>query len=166
MISIIIASAIMVYFVLLVILVLNLEDKSKIIKGSFLVFIVTLLVAFFLKNELVMDYLISIIIKIWYFPSFSTIILILFITMILFLYNLFNDQIKDKKRIVNYIFASYIIIGYIIFMLLDVNVNEYNSLYEGESLICVRYIARTFILWLLVILSMNYFNYIAKKEQV
>ena len=57
-----IAIAVMVYFVLLIILVLNMEDKSKIIKNSFLIFMISLVTALFFVNELVMDYIISLII--------------------------------------------------------------------------------------------------------
>ncbi len=160
MFKVIITSSVMVYFTLLIILVLNLEDKSKVIKYSFLLLLISLLVAFFLTNELVMDYLISVIIKFLYYPSFATIIAIVFITMVLYIYNIFNDNIRDKRRIINYIFASYIIIGYIIFMLLDININSYNSLYEGDSLFCIRYITRTFTLWLIVDVSIRYLHYI------
>ena len=160
MINIVLIASIMVYFTLLIILVLNIEDKSKIIKYSFLLLMITLLVAFFLTNELVMDYLISIIIRFLYFPTFSTVIAIVFISMIMYIYNIFNDNIPNKRRIINYIFGSFIFIGYIIFMLLDVNINSYNSLYESESLFCIRYITRTFVLWLITDLSMRYFHYI------
>ena len=160
MLSVIIASSVMVYFILIIILVLNIEDKSKIIKYSFLLLLISLLVAFFVTNELVMDYLISIIVRFWYYPTFSTIIAIVFITMVLYIYNIFNDNIPDKRRIINYIFGSFIFIGYIIFMLLEVNVNSYNSLYDGDSLLCIRYITRTFILWLVTDLSMRYLHFI------
>ena len=160
MLSVIIASSVMVYFILIIILVLNIEDKSKIIKYSFLLLLISLLVAFFVTNELVMDYLISIIVRFWYYPTFSTIIAIVFITMVLYIYNIFNDNIPDKRRIINYIYGSFIFIGYIIFMLLEVNVNSYNSLYDGDSLLCIRYITRTFILWLVTDLSMRYLHFI------
>ena len=160
MFKIMIVSSLMVYFTLLIILVINLEDKSKIIKYSFLFFLISLLVVFFFTNELVMDYLISVIIKFLYYPSFSTIIAVVFTTMILYIYNIFNDNIKDKKRIINYIFCSFIFIGYIIFMLLEINIDSYNSLFEGDSLFCLRYITRTFTLWIITILSINYISYL------
>ena len=80
--------------------------------------------------------------------------------MVLYIYNIFNDNIPDKRRIINYIYGSFIFIGYIIFMLLEVNVNSYNSLYDGDSLLCIRYITRTFILWLVTDLSMRYLHFI------
>ena len=157
--------AVMTYFVLLIILVLNMEDKSKIIKNSFLVFMVALVTALFFVNELVMDYIISIIIRYFYYPTFTSIIITLILTIIIFINNLYDDEIKDKRRIINFIFASFIFISYIIFMMMDVDINSANALYEGNSLICLRYISRTFILWIIVNVLTKYFYYFLKKDE-
>ena len=159
-----IAIAVMTYFVLLIILVLNMEDKSKIIKNSFLVFMIALVTALFFVNELIMDYIISIIIRYFYYPTFTSIIITLILSMIIFINNIFDDDFKDKRRIINYIFASYIFISYIIFMFLDIDINSPNALYQGDSLICLRYISRTFILWMIVNVLIKYFYYFLKKD--
>lgn len=156
--------AIAVYFILLIILVLNMEDRSKIIKNSFLLFMVSLVIALFFVNELIMDYIISVIIRYFYFPSFTSIIVTLLLTMVIFIYSIFNDEMKDKTRIINYIFASYIFIYYIVFMFLDIDINSYNALYDGDSLLCLRYISRTFILWIVVNVFIKYFYYFLKKD--
>ena len=155
--------AISIYFLLTIILVLNIKDKSKIIKGSFLVFIVTLFLALFFVNELVMDYLFSIIIRYFYYPTFSSIILTVLITMIIFVKNIYNDKMGDKSRIINYVFASFIFVGYIAFMTLKIDINSYNLLYEGSSLICLRYITRSFILWQIVRLINLYYSCFIKR---
>ena len=111
-----VAITIMVCFLLLVILVLNMEEKSKIIKISFILFILAFLLCIFFINEIVMDYFISMVIRLYYFPTFSSIIMILLISMGIFLYNLSNDKLSNKYRIINYIFALLVVIGYIIFM--------------------------------------------------
>ena len=165
MIKIIIASSIMIYFVLLIILVLNIEEKSKIIKYSFLLFILALIVSLFFVNELIMDYLISIIIRYIYYPTFSSIILTIFITLFNFLFNVFNDSKKDRVRIINYVFASCIFIVYIIFMLLNVDINSYNALYTGDSLLCLRYISRTFILWMIIKVCIKYYYCLIKRRR-
>ena len=154
----------MVYFILLVILILNIEEKSKIIKYSFFLFVITLFTALFFVNELVMDYLISIVIRYFYFPTFSSIILTIIVTMTILVYNVFVDYIDSRKRIVNYVFTSFIFIGYILFAIQNIDVNSYNALYTGNSLICLRYIARTFILWMIVLLTIKYFGYFTKKR--
>ena len=160
-----IAIAIMVYFILVIILVLNMEDRSKIIKNSFLAFMISLIVALFFVNELVIDYIISVIIRFFYFPSFTSIIVTLILTMIIFINNIFDDEIKDRRRIINYIFASFIFVSYIIFMLQEVDINSAVALYQGNSLKCLRYISRTFILWMLVNVFIKYFYYFLKKEK-
>lgn len=156
--------SLMVYFVLLIILVLNMEDRSKVIKYSFLLFMITLFTAMFFVNEIIMDYIISVIIRYFYFPSFTSIIVTLLLTMATFVYNILKDDLNDKVRIINYIFASYIFVSYIIFMMLNVDVNSYNALYDGYSLICLRYISRTFMLWLIVNVVIKYYHYFLKRE--
>ena len=157
--------AVMTYFVLLIILVLNMEDRSKIIKNSFLLFMIAMITALFFVNELVMDYIISIVIRYFYYPTFTSIIVTLILTIIVFINNIFDDEFKDKRRIINYIFSSFIFISYIIFMLLDVDINSSTALYQGDSLICLRYISRTFILWVIVNIMIKYFYYFLKKEE-
>ena len=156
--------SVMVYFVLLIILVLNMDDKSKVIKNSFLIFLIALFVCLFFANELVMDYIISIIIRYFYFPTFASIIATIVISMIIIINSIYDDEAKDKLRITNYIFASFIFISFIIFMLLNIDVNSYNALYTGDSLICLRYISRTFTIWILVIILFKYFYYFSKKS--
>lgn len=155
---------IVIYFVLLIILVLNMEDKSKIIKNSFFVFMIALITALFLINELVMDYIMSVVIRYFYFPTFTTIVATLILTMAIFVSNIFDDEKQDKRRIVNYIFSSCIFVSYIIFMFLNVDINSSTALYQGDSLICLRYISRTFILWMIVNVLIKYFYYFLKKN--
>ena len=160
-----ISISIMVYFILLIILVLNMEDKSKIIKNSFLTFMVLLVMALFFVNELVMDYVISAIIRYIYFPTFSSIIVTLMVTIIIFIKNIYDDEKNEKKRIINYIFSSFIIIAYIIFMFLEIDINSATLLYQGDSLNCLRYISRTFIIWMIVYGAIKYYSHFLKKEK-
>ena len=158
-----IAISLMVYFVLLIILVLNMDDKSKIIKHSFLIFIISLLVSLFFVNELVMDYVISQIIRYFYYPTFASIIVSLMVTMITFIRNIYDDNKNDIVRIVKYIFSCFIFISFIIFSFMNVDINSYNALYTGDSLLCLRYISRTFVLWIIVSVFIKYFDYFGKK---
>jgi len=162
--KLIIALSIMVYFVLFIILVLNITDKSKIIKSSFIIFMVSLIISLFFVNEIVMDYIISSIIRYIYFPTFSSILLTVIVTIGIFLSNIILDKKKDKERIIDYIFASFILIAYIIFMALNVDINSYNALYDGNSLICLRYIGRTFTIWMIINLIIRFYKYILSEE--
>ena len=159
-----IASSVMISFVLLIILVLNFEEKSKIIKYSYLLFVVSLFIALFLVNEMVMDYLLSEIIRYLYFPRFSSIIATVVASMIIFVYYLFNDHFENNYRIFNYIFLCFILAAYAIFTFIGIDVNSYNSLYNGNSLLCLRYISRTFSIWLVINIIIRYFKYFLKKE--
>ena len=155
--------AVMVYFVLLIILVLNLEDRSKVIKNSFLFFMIALVTCLFFVNELVMDYILSVIIRYYYYPTFTSIIITLILTMIIFISNIYDDDKNDKRRIINYIFASSIFVSYIILMSQNLDINSALSLYQGDNLICLRCVSRTFILWQIVnILLHRYINIIQK----
>ena len=161
---ILVAITIMISFIFLIILVLNMEEKSKIIKNSFIIFMIIFFLGFFVINELIMDYLLSIVLRYFFFPSFSSIILTVLISMVGFIYVLSNSKLNDKYRILNYIFMFLIIVGYVILMILDVDVNSYSSLYTGINLKCLRYISRTFILWMIVIFSIKYYNFIIKRR--
>ena len=86
------------------------------------------------------------------------------ITIFFFLYNIFKENKSDMERIVNYIFASLIIVAYIIFMLQEVDINSYNALYEEKSLLCLKYISRTFTLWIMILVFIKYFYYFGKKK--
>lgn len=160
----VISLSIMVYFILYTILVLNLTDKSKIIKSSFITFMIILVMSAFIVNEIVMDYLISIIVRYIYFPTFSSILATVIISVVIFLSNIILEKKKDYERIVNYTFASFIIIAYIIFLSLDVNLDSYNSLYSESSLLCLRYISRTAIVWAIFNGVYNFYKYLNKKE--
>lgn len=156
--------AVMVYFVLLIILVLNLEDRSKVIKNSFLFFMIALVTCLFFVNELVMDYILSVIIRYYYYPTFTSIIITLILTMIIFISNIYDDDKNDKRRIINYIFASSIFVSYIILMSQNLDINSALSLYQGDNLICLRCVSRTFILWQIVNILIRYFSYFLKKD--
>ncbi len=162
--KLIIALSVMVYFVLFIILVLNITDRSRMIKSSFVVFMVSLILCLFFVNEIVMDYILSIIIRYLYFPTFSSILATVMLAIGLFLSNIFMDKKDSKERIINYIFASFILVGYIVFMALNIDINSVNALYSENSLICLRYISRTFTIWIVIDLIIKFFKYLLKKE--
>ena len=161
--NIIIALSIMIYFILLIVLVLNITDKSKIIKYSFIVFMTTLVISLFFVNEIVMDYIISTIVRYLYYPTFSSVLATVIISIFIFIYNIFREEKSDKERIVNYVFASLILICYVIFNFLNIDINSYNALYSENSLLCLRYISRCFTFWMIVLLVIKYFKLFMKK---
>ena len=84
--------------------------------------------------------------------------------MFIFLYSIFRESKSDLERIINYIFASLIIVVYVIFMAKNVDINSYNALYAEDSLLYLKYISRTFTVWMIILLIIKYFKYVVKKE--
>lgn len=164
--NVLIALSIMVYFVLVIILVLNITDKSKIIKYSFVIFMLSFIVLIFLVNDIIMDYIMSVVIRYWYFPTFSSIIATVMISICIFLFNILREDKSDKERIINYIFASLILIAYVIFTIQNIDINSYNALYSEKSLLCLKYISRCFTTWMVVIVVIKYFKFFTKGRDI
>ena len=104
-----ISISIMVYFILIIILVLNMEDRSKIIKNSFLIFMCALVTALFLVNELVMDYIMSVILRYIYFPTFASIILTVMVTLVIFIKNILNCLRYISRKFILWMMTSGVI---------------------------------------------------------
>jgi len=153
-----------IYLILLFILVVNMHRKNKIIKYGFLILFIISIIILVITNDMIVDTFLKLFITYVYYPSFSSYMITLFLTLCILVYSIFNDHINEKIRIVNYVFASLMIISYIIFMLLDIDVNMYSSLYLNSSLICLRYVTRTFIIWLLVLCANKYYRYFVNKR--
>ena len=153
------------YLVFLIILVTNLNKKNKIIKGIFAVLIIIFLGILLRSNETVLDSVLALIVRYIYFPSFSTFMLIVLGSLIILLYSVYNDKLTNKQRIINYVFASWIIIDYIIFILLKLDVTSYNELYTGTSLTCLRFVTRGFLIWIVVlIISKVWYHYLENNR--
>ena len=60
---------------------------------------------------------------------------------------------------VNYIFSLLLIASYVVFALLEIDVNSYTALYSGISLICLRFVSRMFISWILIVMNIKYYKY-------
>ena len=155
------------YLVFLMLLVVNLKRKNKIVKGIFAGLIILFLGILLRSNESVLDSVLALIVRYIYFPSFSTFMVIVLGALVILLYSVFSDKIPKNMRIINYVFASWIIIDYIIFILLKLDVTSYIELYEGTSLTCLRFVSRGFLLWVLTLVVMKaYYAFIKENEGV
>ncbi len=143
------------YLVFLMLLVTNLNKKNKIVKGIFAILIIIFLGILMRSNESVLDSVLAIIVRYIYFPSFSTFMLIVLGSLVILLYSVYNDKLPNRVRIVNYVFASWIIIDYIIFILLKLDVTSYIELYSGTSLTCLRFVTRGFTIWIATLIIMK-----------
>lgn len=162
--KIIVPFVMIVYLILIIILVINMRKRNKLIKFTFILFFVLMLFVINVYNETIVDNFLYYLLKYIYFPSFFAYSITIILSFLFLLYTIFNDQMAEKARIINYIFGSLLIVSYIIFLLLKIDVVLYNSLYTGDSLLCLRYATRTFTLWLIVLVIIKYYNYFLSKR--
>lgn len=153
----------LIYSVLLFILVVNMHKKNKVIKYGFIILFITLVIILMLSNEVIINTLLRSMINYLYFPSFTSYIVTVTLSLCILVYSIFNEKLPDKIRIINYVFASLMIVSYVIFLMLEVDITSYNSLYNVGSLFCLRYVTRTFIVWAIILLIIKYFRFFLKK---
>ena len=68
-------------------------------------------------------------------------------------------------RMINYIYASWIIVAYIIFILLRLDVTSYTELYSGTGLTCLRFITRGFLVWVVTLVCMKVYYFYMKDNK-
>lgn len=154
----------LIYSVLLFILVVNMHKKNKVIKYGFIILFITLVIILMLSNEVIINTLLRSMINYLYFPSFTSYIVTVTLSLCILVYSIFNEKLPDKIRIINYVFASLMIVSYVIFLMLEVDITSYNALYNVGSLFCLRYVTRTFALWVIILLIIKYFRFFLKKR--
>ena len=155
---------ILIYLLLVMILVVNIHKKSKVIKYLFSISLIAIFLYILMNNDVMINYILKFIIRLLYYPTFTSCMIILLATIGILLYSLFDDKMNTKIRIFNYIFSSLLLIAYILFMIINIDVTSYNALYNGNCLICIRYISRTFIVWITLITSIKYFSLLLEKK--
>ena len=153
------------YLVFLMLLVANLNKKSKIVKYIFAALIIPFLGILMKSNDTVLDSVLALIVRYIYFPNFATFMLIVFGSLIILLYSVFTDKIPKTMRMVNYIYSSWIIVAYIIFILLRLDVTSYTELYSGTSLTCLRFITRGFLVWIVTLACMKVYYFYMKDDE-
>ena len=151
--------SLIIYFFLMLVLVLNMHKKNKLIKFIFIAIILIFIVAMLFVDENIFNSILRLLIEYIYYPTFNSYLITLGISLAILGYSIFNDKLYDKVRIINYIFSCLLIVSYIIFMVPGVDIYSYTSLYPGASLMCLRYVTRTFILWLVVLFNIRYYRY-------
>ena len=151
------------YLVLLFFLIINIRKSNKLFKYCFIAFLFITLFALDAYDNTMLDSIIGFIIRYIYYPTYFSYTLTFALSIIMLIITVFSNKIYDKVKIINFIFGSLIILSYIIFLLLKIDTNSYKVLYSGNSLICLRYMTRTFTLWTLVLLIRQYYKYFVKK---
>ena len=151
--------SLVIYLFFLMVLVYNLHKKNKIIKGIFALLIIAFIGILLQYNETVLDSVLSLVVRYIYYPNFATFMVLVFVSLGILLYTIFNDKMHVKTRIINYVFSSWIIIAYIIFVLLSLDVTSVLALYSGTSLICLRFVTRGFLVWVVTLVALKSYYY-------
>lgn len=153
---------ILVYCILLLVLVINIYKKNRWVKYISALFTVVFLLTLFVINENFCDQVLFAIIRYIYFPEISSYIVTTLLTSLILFFTIIYDRFSNGIKVVNYTFSFLIIVSYIIFLMLEINVNSYNQLYVGNSLICLRLTTMSFVLWILTLAIVKYFNYLKR----
>lgn len=154
---------IFIYFVLVVILIINIHERNKIVKKASVLFFALSFIAIVFYDETVLEKFIYYILKYIYYPSYHIYVFTVLFMILVFIYSVFADKLSNKIRVFNYAFCSIAIVSYIIFIIKDIDVLVYKSLYSDATLICMRAVTRGFTMWLLSILLVKYYKYFVSK---
>ena len=90
----------LIYSVLLFILVVNMHKKNKVIKYGFIILFITLVIILMLSNEVIINTLLRSMINYLYFPSFTSYIVTVTLSLCILVYSIFNEKLPDKIRII------------------------------------------------------------------
>ena len=135
---------------LLIILLTNLIYKKKSIKNIFLVFcLIFLILILTLDTNFVYEFLKSIITYLWY-PNYLIFVIIILTSIIILGLSLFKKENLLLKNILNYLLFTICFACYLIFLSLDIDTSLYSSLYQTNSLIVMRIVTISFVIWLLL----------------
>lgn len=149
---------IIIYLILITILIINLYKKNKYIKYSYLFFFLFTFTIIFCYDLTILDEILYHIIKYIYYPTYYSCVLTILFMIIMFIYTIINKKLSNKEKIINYVFGGLVVISYIIFLTLNIDILEYKLLYSSYSLLCLRLITRSFTIWLIIKGIIKYYN--------
>jgi len=155
---------IFVYFILVVILIINIHEKNKVVKKASILFFALTFIAIVFYDATFLDQLIYYILKYIYFPSYHIYVFTVLFMILVFIYSVFNNNLSNKIRVFNYAFCSISLVSYLLFLILNIDVLSYRSLYSGASLICLRAVSRGFLIWGVSQLFIKYYKYFMWKD--
>ena len=153
-------------------LFLNLKTNKKIIKMfvpiSTLLFLAFIAMGFHNYVVAAIEQLIKMIMNYFYFPSMSFYFVIIILSTIYLIYNVYTKKYSEKFRIMNYSFS---LLLYILFVGLfsyvvsnGISLSIDYSIYKDQYIISFVQISNiVFALWILTILIIKLYNYFKKK---
>lgn len=157
---------------LLCILLVNIKLKNKYINiagiGIYLGFILGIVISYRDYVQLCVNSFVKTIMNFIYFPStFAYFIEFLIITLLM-VHTIFNEKMKNFKRIINYVCFTIMYFFFMMFIVLSVTsgVDIYNTsvLYQNDVILSIVQISNLFLLlWILFSLFYQMFIYFKKK---
>lgn len=155
--------SIIIFLVIMSLLIINIYKKNKYINYLMIFFMFLSLILIISTELMFIDNVLYYIIRYIFYPTTNNYHFTLFISILIIIYTLYSKNLDNKSKIFNYMLFL-IIIDYIIFSLLKIDFLNYKSLYNGLSLICLRFSSILFVLWLLVTLCRLYYKKVYRRE--
>ena len=149
---------ILVCLLILSLAILNVYRPKKWIKYSLVGVIIGIIISIMIVDVTIIDAIIYKVIEYLYFPPYEEYVLTIVLTVLILIFNILNSKIKNKYRIINISFATLILIYYVLFLQLGVDVLSCKQLYSGFSLIYLRFVTITATIWLVLYLIYKYYS--------
>lgn len=153
-------------------LFLNLKSNKKVIKLfvpiSTLLFLAFITMGFHNYVVAAVDELIKLVMNYFYFPSMSFYFIIIILSTVYLIYNVWNKKYSDRFKILNYSFAMVL---YILFIGLfsyvvsnNISLSIDYSIYRDKYIISFVQISNiVFAIWAVVLLVLKLYKYLKKK---
>ena len=133
-----------------IILTFNNKIKNKIIKLLFLLFsLIYLIFIIILDNNFIYEFLKSIITYLWY-PNYLIYVIVVLTSIIILFISLLKKEKNKIKNITSYLLFSICLASYLIFLNYDIDINSYSSLYQFKTLLLMRIVTISFMVWMLI----------------
>lgn len=145
-----IISSIILAITFLFILIINQKIKSRVINISFLILsLVYLILIIIFDNNYIYDLLKLFITYFWY-PNYLVFVTTILISIIILIYTILKKKLSFKRKIINYSLFCITFPCYITFLRLDLDPSLYSDLYQMNSLIILRIVVLSFLIWLIL----------------
>lgn len=143
-------SSILLAICFFILLLFNYKLKKKSINYLFLIFsLVYLIIIILLDDEFVYQFLRSVITYIWY-PNYLIFVIVILFSIIILMITILNNQKNRLLSIISYLLFSICLSCYIIFISLDIDPTLYSSIYQENSLILMRTVTISLLIWILI----------------
>lgn len=133
-----------------VILLFNDKIKKKIFKYIFLFFgLIYFIFVIFLDSNFIYEFLKAIITYLWY-PNYLIFVIVILFSIIVLMISLLKKEKNKLINLITYLLFSICFACYLIFLNYDIDINSYSSLYQFKTLLLMRIVTISFMVWILI----------------